>query len=157
MTRVRALLADPRRRKNVLVVLLLVLAINLPLAPARRGTTTGSPAPARTCSAEVTKTRNLGTDAEPHWWVSWRFPRAVDPDGGTWAAEVDRDSWTTARDTGSITVRVLEGSPSRHTATGEVRRYAGLWTTLVADALLLLALAWVWGPIRSRRDSEGHP
>jgi hypothetical protein len=153
---VRALLADPRRRKSALIVLLLVVAINLPLAlstwdtmrVARSGTDVSAP---------VTKTRNLGTDAEPHWWVSWRFPRDVDPDEGTWAAEVDRDTWTAARDTGSITVRVLEGQPARHTADGEVRRYAGLWTTLVADALLLLVLAWVWLPIRSRHDSEGQP
>jgi hypothetical protein len=153
--RARALLADPRRRKNVLVVVLLVVAVNLPLALAtwdnHRVASAGTDV-----AAEVTKARNLGTTTEPHWWVSWRFPEDVDPDGGTWAAEVDRDTWTAARETGSITVRVLEGEPSRHTASGEVRRYAGLWTTLVADALLLLVLAWVWRPIRSRRDSEGR-
>ena len=151
LVRLRALLTDRRRRKNVLFVVVLVVAINLPLVLStwtryrveRVGTDVQAP---------VTATRMLGTDADPHWWVSWRFPEDVDPDRGTWAAEVDRDTWTAARDSGSITVRVLDGQPARHTASGQVRRYAGLWTTLVADALVLLVLGLVWRSGRSRRS-----
>jgi hypothetical protein len=153
VARLKALLADPRRRKNVLFVVVLVIAINLPLVLSTwthyRVESAGTDV-----RVPVTATRMLGTEADPHWWVSWRFPADVDPDRGTWAAEVDRDTWTAARDSGAITVRVLEGHPSRHTASGEVRRYAGLWTTLVADALLLLVLGLVWRSRRSRRRTD---
>jgi hypothetical protein len=162
MSALSSLLADRRRLKNVLVVVFLVVLVNLPLVLStwtdvrvdRAGTDV---------RAEVTAARNLGTEAEPRWWVSYRFPEDVDPDQGTWASEVDRATWRAAEESGSITVRVLEGQPSRHTATGEVAGHAGLWTTLVADTVLLLVLGLLW---RSRRrtsdpsdpspDSEGR-
>jgi hypothetical protein len=157
VARLKALLADPRRRKNVLFVVVLVIAINLPLVLST-WTSYRVDSAGTDVRAPVTATRMLGTDADPHLWVSWRFPEDVDPDGGTWAAEVDRDTWTAAREAGSVTVRVLEGDPSKHRAAGQVRRYAGLWTTLVADALLALVLLLVWRsrPIRSPEDSEGR-
>jgi hypothetical protein len=155
----RRLVADRRRLKNVLVVGFLVVLVNLPLAMSwwtnlrveRAGVDV---------SATVTAARNLGTGEEPRWWVSWRFPEDVDPEQGTWAAEVDRETWEDAERTGTLTVRVLEGEPSRHTAEGEVRSLAGLWTTLVADAVLLAVLLLVRRsrrrPIRSGEDSEGE-
>lgn len=153
MSALSSLLADRRRLKNVLVVVFLVVLVNLPLVLStwtdvrvdRAGTDV---------RAEVTAARNLGTEAEPRWWVSYRFPEDVDPDRGTWASEVDRATWTAAEASGSITVRVLEGHPSRHTASGEVPGHAGLWTTLVVDTVLLLVLGLLWRSRRRRSASE---
>ncbi len=152
-----SLLADRRRLKNVAVLALVVVLINLPLAlstwtdlrVARAGTDV---------SAEVTVARNLGTAAEPRWWLSYRFPEDVDPEQGAWAAEVDRATWASAQESGEVTVRVLEGDPSRHTVSGEVRSWAGLWSTLVADGILAALLVLVWrARVLRRRDEEPDP
>lgn len=143
MDRLRRLLADRRRAKYVAVMVFVVVLVNLPLVLAT-WTNARVESAGTDVSAEVTAARNLGTEAEPRWWVSFRFPEDVDPDRGTWAAEVDRETWTAAERSGSITVRVLEGEPSRHTVSGEVRSWAGLWTTLVADTVLLLFFVLLW-------------
>lgn len=152
MERVRRLLADRRRVKNVAVLAFVVVLVNLPLALST-WTNNRVESVGTDVSATVTAARNLGTEAEPRWWLSYRFPEAVDPEQGTWAAEVDRDTWAAAERTGTVTVRVLEGEPSRHTVSGEVRSWAGLWTTLVADAVLLLLLLLVWR-LRGRRSPQ---
>jgi hypothetical protein len=154
----RALMADRRRLKNVLVVGFLVVLVNVPLAMSW-WTNLRVESSGVDVATTVTAARNLGTGDEPRWWVSWRFPEDVDPEQGTWAAEVDRETWEDAERTGTLTVRVLEDQPSRHTAEGEVRSWAGLWTTLVADAVLLAVLLLVRRsrrrPIRATEDSEG--
>jgi hypothetical protein len=151
-------MADRRRRKNVLVVAFLVVLVNLPLAMSW-WTNARVESSGVDVTTTVTAARNLGTGEEPRWWLSWRFPQDVDPEQGTWAAEVDRETWEAAESTGTLTVRVLEGEPSRHTAEGEVRSYAGLWTTLVADVVLVAVLLLVRRsrrrPIRSGEQSEG--
>ncbi|WP_457208401.1 hypothetical protein [Nocardioides sp. P5_C9_2] len=151
MSALSSLLADRRRLKNVAVLAFVVVLVNLPLVMSS-WTDARVDSAGTDVRAEVTAARNLGTDAEPRWWVSYRFPRDVDPEQGTWASEVDRDTWTDAEQSGSITVRVLEGQPSRHTASGEVAGHAGLWTTLVADAVLLLVLGLLWRSRRRRSD-----
>jgi hypothetical protein len=149
---VKRLLADRRRVKNVLVLAFVVVLVNLPLALST-WTNIRVESAGTDVTATVTAARNLGTEAEPRWWVSYRFPEDVDPAQGTWAAEVDRDTWSAAERSGTITVRVLEGEPTRHTVVGEVRSWAGLWTTLVADAVLLAFLLLVWR-LRGRRTPQ---
>jgi hypothetical protein len=153
----KALLADRRRAKNVAVVVFVVLLVNLPLALATwtniRVARAGSDV-----TAEVTAARNLGTQEEPRWWLSYRFPEDVDPEQGTWAGEVDRATWTAAEESGVVTVRVLEGEPSRHTVAGEVRSWAGLWSTLIFDGILAAVLVLVWrARVLRRRDEEPDP
>jgi hypothetical protein len=148
---VKRLLADRRRAKNVAVLAFVVVLVNLPLVLST-WTNSRVESAGTDVTATVTAARNLGTEGEPRWWLSYRFPEDVDPEQGTWAAEVDRGTWAAAERSGVITVRVLEGEPSRHTASGEVRSYAGLWTTLVADAVLLLFILLLW-----RRRGRGTP
>lgn len=152
MERLKRVLADRRRAKNVAVMAFVVVLVNLPLALSTWTNSRVERAGADV-TATVTAARNLGTAAEPRWWVSYRFPEDVDPEQGTWAAEVDRETFTAAERSGSITVRVLEGEPSRHTASGEVRSWAGLWTTLVADAVLLVFFVLLWR-VRGRRSPQ---
>lgn len=152
MERVKRLLADRRRVKNVAVLTFVVVLVNLPLVLST-WTNARVESAGTDVTATVTAARNLGTESEPRWWLSYRFPEDVDPEQGTWAAEVDRDTWTTAERSGSVTVRVLEGEPSRHTVSGEVRSWAGLWTTLVADAVLLGLFLLLWR-LRGRRSPQ---
>ena len=153
----KALLADRRRAKNVAVLAFVVLMVNLPLALAT-WTNLRVESAGTDVTAEVTAARNLGTPEEPRWWVSYRFPEDVDPEQGTWAGEVDRATWTAAEESGSITVRVLEGSPSRHTVSGEVRSWVGLWSTLLFDAILVAVLVLVWRVrVLGRKDAEPGP
>jgi hypothetical protein len=153
----KALLADRRRAKNVAVLAFVVLMVNLPLALST-WTNLRVESAGTDVTAEVTAARNLGTPEEPRWWVSYRFPEDVDPEQGTWAGEVDRATWTAAEESGSITVRVLEGSPSRHTVSGEVRSWVGLWSTLLFDAILVAVLVLVWRVrVLGRQDAEPGP
>ncbi|KRF00759.1 hypothetical protein ASG88_09980 [Nocardioides sp. Soil777] len=150
----KALLADRRRAKNVAVLAFVVVMVNLPLALATWNNLRVESA-GTDVTAEVTAARNLGTAEEPRWWVSYRFPEDVDPEQGTWAGEVDRATWTAAEESGSITVRVLEGAPSRHTVSGEVRSWVGLWSTLLFDAILVAVLVLVWrARVLGRKDAE---
>lgn len=150
--RLQRLLADRRRAKNVAVMAFVVVLVNLPLAMAT-WTNIRVESAGTDVTATVTAARNLGTESEPRWWVSYRFPEDVDPEQGTWAGEVDRDTWVAAERSGVITVRVLEGEPSRHTVAGEVRSWAGLWTTLIADTVLLAFFVLLWR-VRALRSPQ---
>lgn len=132
-------LSDPRRRSRVLVVLVLVVFINLPAAHStwqrwqvdRSGVET---------TGEVVRTERMGEG----YWLSFRYPEEVDAEQSQWPAEVDRETWDRARETGTIGVRHLEGRPSAYEVDGQQRHWAGLLTTAIADAVLLLVLLMVW-------------
>ena len=91
MQALKRLLADRRRVKNVAVLAFVVVLVNLPLALST-WTNSRVESAGTDVTATVTAARNLGTEDEPRWWVSYRFPEDVDPEQGTWAAEVDRGS-----------------------------------------------------------------
>ena len=102
--------------------------------------------------AEVTDARNLGTAAEPSWWLSYELPSAIDPEQATWSVEVDAATYDQAEVGGTVPVRVIEGEPEKAIVEGAVRSRAGLIGTLVVDVLLLALLLLVW---RYRR--HGRP
>lgn len=157
MERLRALLADRRRAKNVAVLAFVVALVNLPLALST-WTNLRVESAGTDVSAEVTAARNLGTTEDPRWWLSYRFPEDVDPEQGTWAGEVDRPTFAAAEESGTVTVRVLEGQPSRHTVSGEVRSWVGLWSTLLFDGILLAVLVLVWRVrVLGRGDAGPEP
>ncbi len=105
--------------------------------------------------ADVTEARNLGTAADPSWWVSYRLPRAVDPEQAVWSAEVDAAAYDKAEESGTVPVRVIEGKPATAIVEGEVRSSTGLIGTLVVDALLLVMLLLLWRSRgRGRREVE---
>jgi hypothetical protein len=132
-----------RRTNRILLVVVLVAFINLPVLHStwtqwqvdRNGTDT---------VAEVVDTRRLGDDADPSYWLVYRFPEAIEPEQPQWSAQVDRETFEEASAQGSVEVRVLEDQPAAHTVEGQVTSSLGLIITLIADAILLAILLLVW-------------
>jgi hypothetical protein len=142
---------SPRRSRGILLVVLVVLFVNLPLVQSTwtrwRVDTAGTDV-----TAEVTGDRVLRDGDEQRYWLGFRFPEEVDPEGAQWSAEVDEATYDEAVDSGEIEARVLPDRPSAYRVEGQVRRPTGLITTLVADAVLLVVGLLVW---RSRRRTRG--
>ena len=132
-----------RRTNRILLVVVLVAFINLPVLHStwtrwqvdRNGTDT---------TAEVVDTRVLGDEADPSYWLVFRFPEDIDPDRVPWSAQVDRETFEGAGAEGSVEVRVLEDRPAAHIVEGQIRNPLGLIITLIADAILLAILLLVW-------------
>jgi len=132
-----------RRTNRILLVVVLVAFINLPLLHStwtrwqvdRNGTD---------MVAEVVETRVLGEEADPSYWLEFRFPESIDPDRVLWTAQVDRETFDEASAERSVEVRVLEDRPAAHIVEGQVRNRVGLLITLIADAILLAILLLVW-------------
>lgn len=140
VSRLQALgLADPRRRSRLLMLLMLLVLINLPVAHSTwqrwRVETSGVDT-----VAEVVRTEQMGDG----FWLSFRYPESVDPDRSQWPAEVDRETWEAARETGEIAVRHLPGRPTAYQVEGQERHWAGVITTVIADLVVLLILLMVW-------------
>jgi hypothetical protein len=129
-------MSDARRRKKILLLIVVVAFINLPIVHATwidwRVARSGVDV-----TAVVTDHEVLDADGEPRHWIGFRFPEDVDPDGTQWTAEVEESTYDAAVATEQVEVRVLEGRPSAYEVEGQVRHWAGLITTLVADAVLL--------------------
>ena len=143
-----------RRGKYVVLLLLVVAMVNLPLVHStlrhrqieQQGVTT---------TAEVVGKRTYGSAEDPHHWVSWVFDEdveeGVDGQRRPWSAEVDEATYAAATEGSRIRVRVVPGEPSTHEVEGAVRSRAGLWSTLVADGLIVLVAALLWGYRRRHR------
>ena len=139
-----------RRTNRILLVAVLVAFINLPILHStwtrwqveRNGTDT---------TAEVLDTRRLGDDADPDYWLVFRFPESIDPDQAPWSAQVEQETFENAEAQETVAVRVLEDRPAAHIVDGEVRNPLGLIITLIADAIILAILLLVW------RSRPGRP
>jgi len=139
-----------RRMNRILLVVVLVAFINLPVLHStwtrwqvqRNGTDT---------VAQVADTRVLGDEAEPSYWVVFRFPEDIDPEQLPWSAQVEREVFQEADAEGSIDVRVLESRPAAHIVEGQVRNPLGWIITLVADAIILAILLLAWRSRGRRR------
>jgi len=131
------------RPKAVLLVVLVVVLINLPLAGGawtrwrvdRMGTDV---------TATVTDQVVGGEADRPEYFVAFVFDEEVDPERTTWTAEVDRSTYGAAVAREEITVRVLPGRPAAHRVEGEVTHRAGLIVTVAADLALLTLLLLAW-------------
>jgi hypothetical protein len=140
-----------RRVNRILLVVVLVAFINLPVLHStwtrwqvqRNGTDT---------VAQVADTRVLGDEAEPSYWVVFRFSEDIDPQQLPWSAQVERAVFQEADAEGSIDVRVLESRPAAHIVEGQIRNPLGWIITLIADAIILAILLLAW---RSR--GRGRP
>jgi hypothetical protein len=132
-----------RRTNRILLVVVLVAFINLPVLHSawtraqveRSGTDT---------VAKIEKSRVLGDEDEPSYWLSFRFSEAIDPGQTRWPAQVDQQTFEEARAERSLRVRVLEDRPSAYIVEGQVRNRLGLFITLFADAILLAVMLLVW-------------
>jgi hypothetical protein len=142
-----------RRANRILLVVVLVAFINLPVLHStwtrwqvqRNGTDT---------VADVADTRVLGDEADPSYWVVFRFPEDIDPDQFAWSAQVERDVFQEADAEGSIDVRVLESRPAAYIVEGQIRNPLGWIITLIADAIILAILLLAW---RSRGRARPVP
>lgn len=133
---------SPSRRTLWSLVLVVALA-NVPmlmsLATQARIASSGT-----AVTASVVGGRVYGDEAEPEYWLSYRFDPAVDERKRTFSAEVDRSTYTRARQTRQVAATVVPGDPVDHRVAGEQPRRLGLLVTLALDALVLLAVAVWW-------------
>jgi hypothetical protein len=140
-----------RRANRIFLIVVLAVFINLPAFHStwtrwqvqRNGTDT---------VAEVMpESRTLGDDADPEYWLVFRFPESIEPAQTRWPAQVDQATFEEATAQDSVDVRVLEDRPAAHIVEGEVRNPLGYIITLIADAILIgiLLLVW-WGRGRKR-------
>jgi hypothetical protein len=128
-----------RRRRTALLVALLVLLVNLPLLVSlttawrveRRGVYV---------VADVAGTTVDGAGPGASFLVFYRLPEELDPGRPTHSARVTRQAYDDAAASKTIGVRLLESRPGAARVDGQIRGRAGLWSTLVADALLLMLL-----------------
>ena len=77
--------------------------------------------------------------------VDYRLPRAVDPEGRRFSASLDDETYTHARDSHRLAVRVLTGHSGANRPAGEVSSPLFVVAAAGADAILLLiAGAWLY-------------
>lgn len=131
------------RISSLLLVVLLVVMINLPVAHGlytdwrveRSGVDV---------TATVTGGGSVPGADEPAYLISFTFPREIDPKQTQRNVGVDKATAERAASTRKIAVRVLRGNPAAYTTEGEVISHVGLVVTLLADLALLLMLALFW-------------
>ncbi|WP_133176471.1 hypothetical protein [Nocardioides currus] len=141
-------------RSSWLLIGVLVLLVNLPIVYSSftRASVVRS---GEDVVAPVTETRNLGTEAEPRWWLSYRLPRDIDPDGRSWSAEVDAATYDDAERDDTVAVRVIAGKPASAIVDGEVRRSTYRTGTIIADVVIFAILLLLWRVrFRHRREVE---
>jgi hypothetical protein len=123
---------------RVLVVLVAVLVVNLPAAHQawtdHRLADRGVDVEATVLEARTINGRHL---------VDYRLPKAVDPDGRRFSASIDDETYTHARDSHRLAVRVLAGHPGANRPAGEVSSPLFLVAAVGAD-LILLVVAALW-------------
>ena len=140
----------PRRGRAVVVVVLLLL-VNLPLASdAWAAWRLG--ADGVTSRAEVVDTLRIGGD-DPRFFVAFRLPGDDGPERFPWVAELTPRAWEEAERDGAVTVTSLPGDPSSYRVEGERRGRGAVWVTLGTDVLVLLVAWLVW---RWRRRAEAQ-
>lgn len=124
-----------RRIKSVLLVGLLLVTVNLPLLnqalTSWRIERSGVDATADVLGGRI----GQGGDG---WWVIYRLPSDLDPDGTEFETPVTQAAYDEACRTERIEVRALPDLPSAHVVTGQVTSRTLLWVTLAADAFVVL-------------------
>ena len=143
-----------RNRKLLYALLIVVALVNLPLV---HSTWTDARVEREgvDVTAELVRTRVLGSGDEARYWVSYRLPDDLDPDGGAWPAEVEQATYERIQETREVHVRVLRDNPAAAEVEGEVARRAGTWTTVVVDAVLLALVVLFWRHRRRVRHDDG--
>ncbi|KRB76333.1 hypothetical protein ASE01_15145 [Nocardioides sp. Root190] len=105
-------------------------------------------------TAEVTDTDVLREASDPSYVVRFRLPEDIDPEAGTWPAEVDRASWQRAEESGEIGVTVLRDQPSAQRVDGERTSRVGFVIIGIVDLVLVLLLLVLWRVRRRPMTSE---
>ena len=146
-------LSDRRTRKLLLALLLVVALVNLPLLHSS-WTSAKVDREGVDVTAPLVGSDVLGSDEDPEYWISYRLPEDIDPRGdNAWPVQVERATYEQVRDTREVHVRVLRDEPAAAHVEGEVSHRAGLWSTLVVDALILALVLLFWRH-RVRRGTD---
>jgi hypothetical protein len=125
--------------RRVLLVVVVVLVVNVPFLlhewQQHRAATEGVHVTATVASAAFS-----GDEAI----VAFRLPKSVDPGQDLRTVKVDRAVGTAAARSKELDVQVLRGHPDVFHVDGQVRSYAGLVFTVIADLLIVFLLMMSW-------------
>lgn len=143
------------RIKAALLVVLVVLLVNLPVAHSSWRTwqikRSGTDVTARVFDSRVVTPQS---DPEYHLW--FRLPERIDPAREERSSQVDRATYQRAKEDGTLTVRVLPDQPAAHRVEGAITHRTGLVVTLVLDGVLLGLGLLLWrGRGRLRPELRG--
>lgn len=131
------------RRGGLLLLVLLALVINLPVG---HGIWTNRQLDRDgvDVSATVVDHGTMPPKDDPKYFVDFRFPESIDPEGREWSVGVGRAAYDEAVATRRIEVRVLPDSPAKFRVEGERTSGLVLGLTLFADAVLLAMMVLTW-------------
>ena len=143
------------RRGGILLLLLLALVVNLPLAH-------GAWTDARLdrdgvdVTATVVDHGTLPPEDDPRYFLDFRFPADIDPDGRQWSVGVSRAEYDEAVATERVEVRVLPDSPATFRVEGQKTSGLVVGLTAFADLILLamILLTWRFGSSLGRRRPD---
>ncbi|WP_193610085.1 hypothetical protein [Nocardioides lijunqiniae] len=138
-----------RRGKSLLLVGLVALLVNLPVAHST-WTSWRVDRDGVDVTASVTDTRRL-PDGDGYL-VEFQMPTEIDPEEPLWVAQVDEATYDEAVAQERVDVRVLRDQPSAYTVSGQVTSRVGLVIVLLVDALLLAVALLMW----RTRGRGGH-
>ncbi len=133
---------DGLRWGRIILVLFALVVINVPYALHEYQLHKAASSGIRVSATVVGVTRS-GDDAD----VAFRLPKSIDEKQTLRTVKVTGDVGQRAVQTQQLTVRVVEGHPGAFHADGQVRSWAGLVITVVADLLVggMLLLSWRLG------------
>ncbi len=131
------------RLRSLLVLGLLALVINLPIAH-------GAWTDARLdrdgvdVTATVVDHGTLPPEDDPKYFLDFTYPAEIDPDGRQWSVGVSRATYDAGVASGTVEVRVLPDSPSRFRVEGQDTSNLVVGLTVFADLVLLGIAALTW-------------
>jgi hypothetical protein len=140
------------RRGGILLLVLLALVINLPVGHGawidrqldRNGVDV---------TATLVDHGTLPPDDDPKYFLDFRYPEEIDPDGRPWSVGVSKAAYDEAVASEQVEVRMLPDEPARFRVEGQETSGLVLGLTLFADAVLLgmALLTWRFGGLGRRR------
>jgi hypothetical protein len=143
------------RGGGILLLVLLALVINLPIA---HGAWTDSrlDRDGVDVTAIVVDHGTLPPEDDPKYFLDFRYPEDIDPDGGEWSVGVSHAAYDEAVASERVEVRVLPDSPATFRVEGQETSGLILGLTLFADAILaaLILLTWRFGGSLGRRRPD---
>jgi hypothetical protein len=130
-----------RRGVWILTVGIVALLINLPIAhswwTSYRLDTVGVTTTATVKEAEALP---RGSADPQKFFIVYQLPREADPEGREFTAEIDEQTFTTAKSSKQIDVLYLEGKPGANRVAGSRSGSIGIWIAVLADLALVGAL-----------------
>jgi hypothetical protein len=133
------------RRRAALLLLVFAIIVNLPLA-----NRTWNDVRLDRSGTDVTVTVTGHHTTGSALWISFAFPKEIDPDRQTREARVEQRAYDDAVVTGRIGTRVLPGDPSTYRVDGAAGESGLVVATVAADVVVVLVFLLLWR-FRGRR------